>query len=204
MGPRAKAPRERKRSGSRRGVRYGERKRSRPAAGATRTTARRLSAGRALPGHRTRSRIGTPTRDRTQRGRRHLDGQAFTALFPARGDDLTSVFRAHAFEKTMDALAAPVVRLESTFHASSSSRAAARMPERTRKGRRKSIAAKGLPRQRRSAVSANRSPLSTRVDKLVETLRASEPQMPMIASLPASHDLWTASPGEPESAVGWS
>ncbi len=78
-------------------------------------------------------RPGPPDRERIQRRRIHLDGQALAALFPASGDNLTAVFRAHAFEEAVDALAAPVVRLESTFHASSSSRAAARMPERTRK-----------------------------------------------------------------------
>ena len=45
-----------------------------------------------------------------------LNGQPFSALFAACGEDAATVLRAHTFHETMDALATAVVGLESAFH----------------------------------------------------------------------------------------
>ncbi len=59
---------------------------------------------------------------RSGANQRNLNGQALAALFAAGSENFASVLRAHALEKAMHALAAPVMGLEGTFHDGQGSR----------------------------------------------------------------------------------
>jgi hypothetical protein len=65
---------------------------------------------------RRRNAISPARRRRPKRLNRALNRQAVTAFFATGRKDLAAVLRAHPFHEPMDAFAAAVVRLESTFH----------------------------------------------------------------------------------------
>lgn len=105
-----------------------------------------------------------------------LDAEAVTPLLAARGDHATAVLRAHAFEETVHAFTATVMRLKCPLHDGTPCLGAAAYNSIVR----------GTAQSRTPARMRNLLGLSTSVERAVDNVASAAPKKPAPMPIPAA------------------